>query len=386
MKFLHLGDLHFGKSLGDFDLYEDQMYILNQILTLIRKESVDCVLIAGDVYDKALPSEASVNILDFFLSSLAKSGVRTFIISGNHDSDDRLHFGSELFASNQVFISSVFDGKLYKKTVEDEFGPIDIWLLPYVKASQVRHFFPDAKIESYDDAVKTIIESADIDTERRNIIVAHQFVTGKSDMDPELGGSEGIGVQTVGLVEKIGYDCFDSFDYAALGHIHSPQRVGRDEVRYSGSPLKYSLSEVNNLKSVPVVTMGEKGQVSIELFPLKPIRDLRHIVGTLDEILDKNNITSPEDYIYVTLKDEDIINDAMGIIRQVYCNTVKLDYDNSHTRAIEHTDISSVVENKSFDEIISEFYSQMYGCEISDEEMTVLMMAAREAGVTDEAD
>lgn len=384
MKLLHLGDLHLGKSLGEFDLIDDQKCILDQILNLIDKESVDGVLMAGDIYDKSIPSEAATNLLDYFLSALARMKVLTFAVSGNHDSDDRLNFGSSLFRSNKIYISSVFNGKLFKQTCKDEHGEIDIYLLPFVKASQVKHFFPEAEINNYDDAVRTIIESANVDTTRRNVIVAHQFVTGDSSEDPALGGSEGAGTQSVGLVEKIGYRCFDAFDYVALGHIHSPQRVGRDEVRYSGSPLKYSLSEVNNEKTVPIITFGEKGEVKIELVPLRPKRDLRHIKGTKEELLDRKNIKSPEDFIYVTLTDEDIVDDAMGIFQQVYPYTVKIDYDNSRTREIEQVDIAGITGKKSFGELINDFYRFMYGCEMSEEEMEVMRLAAQEAGVIDE--
>lgn len=383
MKFLHLGDLHLGKSLGDFDLIRDQKYILDQILEIIKEQSVDGVLIAGDVYDKSVPSEAATNLLDYFLSSLARSGVKTFMISGNHDSDDRLNYGSGLFEANQIYISAKYDGTLYRQTVEDAYGKADIYLLPFVKAFQVKHFFPDAEISSYDDAVRVIIEHAGVDLSRRNILVAHQFVTGGSE-DPKLGGSEGAGTQSVGLVEKIGYDCFDAFDYVALGHIHSPQRVGREEVRYAGSPLKYSLSEVNNEKSVPVITMGEKGDISLELIPLRPMRDMRHIKGPMKILLDQANITNPDDFIYVTLTDEDLVNDAMSIFQQVYPNTVKIDYDNSHTRAIEQVDISGIAEKKSFSELIGDFYRLMYQCEMSEEERKYIKIAAQEAGVIDE--
>lgn len=385
MKLLHIGDLHLGKSLGDFDLIRDQKYILDQMLGIIKERSVDGVLIAGDVYDKAVPSEAAMNLLDYFLSSLSRSGVLTFMISGNHDSDDRLNYGSELFAANQIYIASKYDGTLYRRTVTDAYGEADIYLLPFVKASQVKHFFPDAEIVTYDDAVRVILSHAGVDPDRRNIIVAHQFVTGRSE-DPSLGGSESVGTQSVGLVEKIGYDCFDAFDYAALGHIHSPQKVGREEVRYAGSPLKYSLSEVNNTKSVPIITLGEKGDVSLELIPLRPMRDLRHIKGPMKKLLDKTNITDPDDFIYVTLTDEDTVNDAMGIFQQVYPNTVKIDYDNSHTRAIEQEDISSIAENKSFSELIGDFYRLMYQCEMSEEEMKYMKVAAQEAGMIDETD
>ncbi len=380
MKLLHLGDLHLGKSLGDFDLTEDQEYLLNQLLEIVDSRSVDAVLIAGDVYDKAIPSEAATRMLDYFLSSLAKRNVYTYMISGNHDSDERLNYGSNLFESNHIFISTKYDGTLYKQTLKKGEEEADIYLLPFVKASQVRHYLPEAKIESYDDAVRAVIDNEEIDDSKCNILVAHQFVMGKSE-DPELGGSESLGTLSVGLVEKIGYDCFDDFDYVALGHIHSPQQVGRKEVRYSGSPLKYSLSEVNNEKSVSLITIDAEKKVDVELVPIKPKRDLRHIKGKLRDLLAESNVTAPDDYIYATLTDEEIINDAMGIFQQTYPHTVKIDYDNSHTREIEQVDISKIAENRSFEDLISDFYRQIYSCEITEEEMDIMRSVAREAGV-----
>ena len=385
MKLLHLGDLHLGKTLGEYDLIEDQRYILEQILKIIGDNSADAVLMSGDIYDRSIPSEAATRLLDWFLSSLSEAGVKTFLISGNHDSDDRLNFGSSLFETNQIYISSIYDGTLYERVLTDEYGEIHIYLLPFVKASQVRHYFPKEKIESYDDAVRVIIEHADIDPSKRNILAAHQFVAGKGK-DPKLVGSEGVSVQSVGLVEKIGYDHFEAFDYVALGHIHSPQSVGRKNIRYSGSILKYSLSESSDRKSAPLITLGEKGETDIDLIPLEPLRDLRHITGPAQKLLAGENIESPEDYIYVTLTDEDILYDAMQIFRQVYPNTVKIDYDNSHTKEIEQVDLTKIGNHRSFSELIGDFYRQMYDREITEEEMTIMRQAAKEAGVIDEAD
>ena len=383
MRFLHLGDLHIGKTLGDFNLIEDQKYILDQIIETAEARDIDGILVAGDVYDKSIPSEEAVKLFDYFISQLALKKIKVFIISGNHDSDERLNFGSSLFEASEIYIASKFEGKLYGKQFEDENGKVNVYLLPFVKASQVRHFFEAEKIENYDDAVRVIIESANINKAERNILVAHQFVAGKGK-DPELSGSEGIATQNVGLVEKVSTECFDIFDYVALGHIHSSQRVGRDEVRYSGSLLKYSLNEVYSEKTVPIVTLDEKGDVDIELVRLTPLRDVRHIKGKMKHLLERENIKSPEDFIYVTLTDDDIINDAMSVFQQYYPNTVKIDYDNAHTRELEQVDISRIAENKSFDELISEFYQQVYGCEISKEEMDIMKTVAREAGVVDE--
>ena len=385
MKLLHVADLHLGRSLGDFDLRADQEYILEQILETVDTHGVDAVLVAGDVYDKSVPSEAATRMLDYFLSSLARRHVHVYLISGNHDSDERLNYGSSLFESSHIYISTKYEGRLDKHTLKVGEDEADIYLLPFVKASQVRHFHPDAKIESYDDAVRTILDTADIDRSKRNILIAHQFVSGRS-ADPEFGGSESIGTLSVGLVEKIGFDCFDAFDYVALGHIHSPQQVGRSQIRYSGSPLKYSLSEVNNAKSFTIVTVSKNEDVAIELIPVRPMRDMRHIKGRIKDLLDSSNVSSTEDFIYVTLTDEDLISNAMGIFQQTYPNTVKIDYDNSHTREIEQIDISRIADDRPFEDLIGDFYRQMYGSEISEEEMGIMRMVAREAGVLYEAD
>ena len=384
MKIMHLGDLHIGKSLGDFDLYEDQRYILEQILNLIKEKSVDVLLIAGDVYDKAIPGEKSVQLLDYFLKRLVETGIKTYMISGNHDSDERLNFGSSLFESNNIYINSKFNGILKKYSLYDEFGELNIYLLPFVKASQVQHFFPEEKIDSYDMAVRTILKHSDFDACKRNILVAHQFVAGKDD--PEIAGSEGLSVHNVGMVEKIGYGSLAEFDYVALGHIHSPQSVGLKHIRYCGSPLKYSLSEFNNNKSVPIITFKDKGEVLVEFAPLLPMRDIRHLRGNIKNLLDKKNISMENDFIYATLTNEDIVNDAMGIFREYYPNTVKIDYDNSHTKEIENVDITRITQNKTFDELIKDFYMQMYSCDMGEEELEIMKWAAKEAGVGNEAD
>ena len=383
MRIIHLGDLHLGKTLGEYSLIEDQEYILNQILDITKEKKVNAVLIAGDVYDRSLPSEAAVNLLDRFISELADRKIKTFIISGNHDSEDRLEYGSRLFSSRGIYITSVFNGGLVKITDEDEFGKLNIYMLPFIKASQVRYYCKNKSVETYEDAVRTVISQADIDWSERNILVAHQFVTGSSA--PQLAGSEGASVKNVGLVEQINSELLKNFDYVALGHLHSPQSVGYDHIRYSGSILKYSLNEALSNKSVPLINIGEKGSLEVELLPLSPLRDLRHITGRLNQLLKSENIVDPEDYMYVTLTDEEIINDVMGIVQQYYPNTIKIDYQNSHSMEIENFDIGDIASDKSFEEIISDFYMKMYGMEISDEELDVMMSAAREAGVINEA-
>lgn len=382
--FLHLGDLHLGKYLCDMDLIDDQRYVLSRITRIIEEREVDGIVIAGDVYDRAVPSEAAVRLMDDFLNKLVELKVKTFIISGNHDSEERIGYGSALFENSHVYICSRYEGRLYKQTVSDSAGELDIYLLPYVKASQVKNFYPDENIVTYEDAVRVILEHANIDRSRRNVLVAHQFVVGRT-ADPMLAGSESVATHMVGTVEKIGGNLFDDFDYVALGHIHTPQRVNRNEVRYAGSPLKYSISEVNSVKSVPLVTVRERGDTNVDLIPLEPLRDLRHIKGPMLQLLKRESIKSPKDYIYVTLTDEEVQNDAMNIFRQFYPYTIKIDYDNSHTRSIEQGDYDIRIRNKSFDELVSEFYNMMYGCNISSGELRVIKEVAKEAGVLNEA-
>lgn len=388
MKLLHLADLHIGKHLCDFNLIEDQRYILDQLLGLVVERQVDAVLIAGDVYDKAVPSEEAVKLLDYFLCSLAEAGVTVFLISGNHDSDERLNFGSALFQKNQVYIAAKYEGQIFKQTSQDKHGPVNFYLLPFVKASQVRHFYPEAEIADYDSAVRQALAAAQLNPAERNVLLAHQFVAGslQTAENPELAGSEGAAVLTVGNVERVAADCFADFDYVALGHIHAPQQIGRREVRYAGSPLKYSLSEINNAKSAPLITLGPKGQVDIELVPLRPRREVRALKGRLNQLLERENIVSPEDYVYVTLTDDEPNMNVMGILRQYYPNTLKIAYDNAHTRQALQLEPGRPGPDKSFMELLGEFYQLMYGCEISGEEVEIIRQAARKAGVLNEAD
>lgn len=383
MKFLHIGDLHIGKSLGDFDLIDDQQYILDEILEIAAEENIDAVLIAGDVYDKPIPSEAAVRTLDQFLRRLTEQKRKIFMISGNHDSDERLNFGSSFFESNGLYIAAKYNGELYKRTLTDAYGIINLYLMPFVKASQVRHFFPDEKIETYEDAINAVLAHAEIDPKERNVILAHQFVIGGEE-EPTLAGSEGLTVQNVGTVEKISASVFSKFDYTALGHIHSAQCVGKENVRYSGSPLKYSLSEAGHRKSIPIINIEEKGTISITCRALQPKRDLRHIKGPIEMLLKKENVTAPEDFIYATLTDEDVIVDAMGIFQQTYPNTVRIDYDNSRIKELERIDMEEITQGKSFSDMIAEFYHKMYGCEISEEELELMETIARKAGAADE--
>ena len=378
MKILHLGDIHLGKSVNEFSMIDDQRYILNQIVEIVDKQKINAVCIAGDVYDRSVPSEEAVKLLDYFLTTLSQMGKSVFLISGNHDSDERLQFGSQLLRAKQVYIAGRYDGVVEHVSLQDEFGPFHVWLLPYVKASRVAHYFPDGDTSSYDAAFRTAIEACEINEKERNLILVHQFVTGNSE-DPLLAGSESAMV-SVGTVEKIGYDCFDSFDYVAMGHIHGCQAVGRETCRYAGSPLKYSLNpkEINSEKTVPVVTFGEKGNVVVELVPLVPKREVRHLRGELKELL--ANAVDTDDYIYATLTDDNAQFDAMARLQEVYPNVMKMDYDNLSTRALQEEAVADT-EGKSFEELISEFYEWMNGTQPSEREWKILQDVAKEAGV-----
>lgn len=383
MKFIHLGDLHLGRKVNEFDLIDDQKFIIDQILEIIEQNKIDAALLAGDIYDKSTPREEAVGLLDYFLNELVRRQVKTFIISGNHDSDERLNFGSYLFEKSGVFIFTKYNGELQKEVLEDKFGKINVYLMPFIKASQVKELFKEEDITSYNDAIKVVLRNTFIDKSERNILVAHQFVAGRTS-DPVVGGSESLATLSVGTIEKVGVDCFDDFDYVALGHIHSPQKLDRDTIRYSGSPLKYSLKEIDDTKSVPIITFGEKGEVNVELIELKPRKEMRHLKGKLNQLLDKNNVLYPDDYIYVTLTDEEMPIDPLNTIKSYYQYVMKLDFDNSFTKGGDQDEIKPISQIKSFSEIVSEFYKLKFNKDISEEELKIMQEVAREAGIEDE--
>lgn len=327
MKLLHLSDLHLGKRVNEFSMLEDQKYILNQILQIVINEQVNTVLIAGDVYDKSVPSAQAVTLFDDFLTRLEAMECTVLLIAGNHDSPERLAFGAHLLQKSRVYLSPVFDGRLTCCTLNDEYGQLDVWLMPFLKPSVVRPFYPEDTMESYQDAAAVVLRSNPPHQGRRSILVAHQFVTGA-----KTGGSEEL---SVGGAENIDAALFAAYDYVALGHIHSPQRVGRETVRYCGSPLKYSLSEARGTKSVTLITFNQPGEIDIKLCPLTPLHDLRTIRGTYDEVTARTFYegTATDDYLHITLTDETEVLDAVGKLRSIYPNVMRVDYDNTRTRA-----------------------------------------------------
>ncbi len=361
MKIIHLADLHLGKRLGEVSLKEDQEYILKQILGIMKDENAECLIISGDIYDRGVPPQEAVTMFGSFLAEARKIADSIFIISGNHDSPERLGFGSEIFAMSQIHVAGVFSGSLEKVTLTDSFGPVSIWLLPYVKPVQVRQFYPDIKEGSFEDAVRTVIEAADIDSGERNILVAHQFVT--SESWPKVCESE---TSYVGTVGNMDYGIFDVFDYVALGHLHTPQYMGREQVRYPGSPLKYSFSETKGNKSVTVLDAGDKGDIGMKYIPLTPMRDMRETKGYLTDVL---GMEPSEDYMRVTLLDEDA-TDAADRIRTVFPNVLRIDFDNSYTRgSLDDTDAD--IEGKGDMELFSEFYEKMRDAALTDEQAEI---------------
>lgn len=369
MKFLHLSDLHLGKRLNEYSMLEDQEYILREILAIADREMPDGILIAGDVYDKSVPSAEAVTLLDSFLNSLSKRGFKVYIISGNHDSPERMAFGSQLMVQSGIHIARVYDGNVAPIVLEDSFGKVNIYLLPFIKPIHVRRFYEDAKIESYTDAMRVAIENMKIDTSERNILVTHQFVTGATRSD-----SEEI---SVGGTDNVDASVFEDFDYVALGHIHSPQNCGSEKIRYCGTPLKYSFSEVNDKKSVTVVEIGEKGNLEVRTLPLKPLRDLAEIRGKYDDIMAKSfyeNTSYTSDYMRITLTDEEDIIDAIGKLRVVYKNLMTIDYDNKRTRSVGIIDGAVDVDKKSPLELFEEFYEYQNGSKMSEEQKEFVQM------------
>ena len=348
MKLIHLSDLHIGKRVNEISMIEDQGYILTQILRLMDEEKPDSVLICGDVYDKSVPSAEAVTLFDDFLCRLAKRKLPVLIISGNHDSPERLAFGNRLLECSGIHISPVYNGRIEPVTLMDAQGEVDFWLLPFIKPAHVKRFYPDEAIESYTDACRVAVEKMHIDPARRNVLLTHQFVTGAATCESEeisIGGSDNVDASV-----------FAMFDYVALGHIHGPQNIGSNRIRYCGTPLKYSFSEERHHKSVTVVNLGAKGELELQLRPLMPKHDLRSIRGTFAQLMSGARSGEPEDYLHIILTDEEDVPEAVGKLRAVYPNMMKLSYDNTRTRTNQIIGGAEDVQRKSPLELFEELY------------------------------
>lgn len=363
MKFFHLSDLHLGRRMYEFSLMEDQTYILDEILRLTDKESPDAVLLAGDIYDRAVPSAEAVELFDRFLCALAERRVPVLAISGNHDSPERIAFGAHLMAPSGVFLSPVYGGTVEPVTLSDAFGEVRFYLLPFVKPSNVRRFYSDAGIESYTDAVRCAVEHMEVDTSVRNVLITHQFVTGAVRSE-----SEDI---TVGGTDNVDAAVFDAFDYTALGHLHSAQKIGRETLRYSGTPLQYSFSE-RGQKSVTVVELREKGNVTVSALPLAPLRALREIRGSYSELTLRENYagTNTGDYIHAVLTDENDVPNALARLRSIYPNLMRLDYDNLRTRSSAVLLAEERQEKLTDTELFAELFEKQNGQKMTAEQST----------------
>lgn len=363
MKFAHLADLHIGKRVNGFLMLKDQEYVFEQIIDIIKDENIDNVCIAGDVYDKQVPSLEAVALFDDFLTKLSHIGVGIFIISGNHDSIERLSFASNLLEKSNVYMAQMYNGKVEKKIVNDEFGEINIYMLPFIKPIHVKKYYPDVEIGDYNQAVKQVIDGTEVDITKRNILIAHQFVTGASVCDSEE--------LSIGGLENVDAAIFDKFDYVALGHIHGAQKVSRETLRYSGTPLKYSFSEINHKKSITIFEMREKENINIKLVELKPLHNMRKIEGTYAELTLKENYINTDitDYLHVVLKDEEDIVDAIGKLRSIYPNIMKLEYDNLRTRSNNEIHIVDRIEEKTPMDLFKELYVMQNNQDMTDEQV-----------------
>jgi len=362
MKFFHLSDLHLGKRVNEFSMLEAQGDILQKIIVLAKEHKPDAVLIAGDVYDKSMPVVEAVQLLDRFLVWLNELGIAVFLISGNHDNAERVAFGAELFKNSNVHIVQSYNGKIKPVVLADEHGDINIWMLPYLRPSIVRKHFTDKDIVTYSDALAAALGAAKLDTSARNVLIAHQFITGAITSESEeifVGGSE-----------NVDGSLLDDFDYIALGHLHRPQKVGRETVRYSGTPLKYSFSEADHTKSVTVIIMGGKGEIDIIELPLVPFREMREVRGTYNEVMNRNSYrdTNTDDYIRVVLTDEQEEPDARSKVQNVYPNLMRLEYDNKRTQASASFETVASTDKKKPTELFAELFEKQNGQEMSEEQ------------------
>ncbi len=351
MKLIHLSDLHLGKRVNEYSMLEDQEYILKKIVNIIDEEQPDGVIIAGDVYDKSVPPADAVQLFDDFLVQLSRRSLEVFVISGNHDSPERIAFGSRIMDAGGIHLSPVYSGKIAPFAMKDEYGTVNIYMLPFIKPAMVRRFCEE-EIATYTDAVRYVVSQMNVDPSERNVLITHQFVTGASRSE-----SEEI---SVGGTDNVDAGVFEAFDYVALGHIHSPQNCGSDRIRYCGTPLKYSFSEARDQKSVTVVELAEKGDVSYRTVDLIPQYDMVELKGTYEELTAKSfyeNTTWQEDYTHLTLTDEEDIPDAIGKLRTVYHRLMKLDYDNRRTRSNAEIGGESEIDSKSPLELFKDFYS-----------------------------
>lgn len=345
MKFLHIADLHLGKQMNDLLLLADQEAVLQQVLQIAFEEKVDAVLIAGDIYQRTSPQAEAMALFDSFVSKLVEKGKKIFVISGNHDSALRISYFSSLVKNSGVHVTENFNGELQRVTLHDRDGDVNVWMMPFLRPAQVKRALPHVMIASYQDAIAAVLQHADIDYSKRNLLMCHQFIIGCEICDSEE--------LSVGALDHIDGTVFDGLDYVALGHIHGPQKVLRDTMRYAGSPLKYSFSEANHRKSVVIVDMQGKGETNVKTVPLYPLHDVRLIDGKLDDIL---RMPYSEDYVWITIRDELPPPDAKVSLSVNFPNMMKFSVVNSRTKYDLDIKATETMENKSVAELFSDFY------------------------------
>lgn len=366
MKILHTSDLHLGKNLSEESFYEDQKYILDEIIKIVKENDVKVVMISGDIYDKSIPSSDAELLLDNFLTQLSKINVTVLMISGNHDSSERLSYGAKIFNNFNIHIVTKYEGKIPKVLIED----VDFYMLPFLKPFHLKHLMNDeeySKISNSNDMMKWILDHEKIDKTRKNILMCHQFVMWNGKM-PEQCDSESISLNSVGTLDAIDANLFDDFNYVALGHIHRPQKVKRDTLRYSGTPLKYSFSEVNDKKGVVII--DSENIDNIKLIELKPLRNMQVLKGTFDEVM---NMKPSDDIIKVELEDENTIISPMEEIRKRFKNALSLVFINRN-KQIENEEQKEIKDDATPYELFETFFKEQNGREMDEEEQKYIKM------------
>jgi len=373
MKFFHLSDLHIGLKLIERDLREDQEYIFEQIIRLAKEQQPDAMVIAGDIYDKAVPSAEAVKLFDEMLTRLVSINLPIFVISGNHDSAERIGFGSDILSAAKVYMSRVYNGNLQKIELEDDYGKINVYLLPFIKPATVKNIYKEAEIKDYDDALEYVLSQEKIDETKRNVIVSHQFVTGAMRSESEE--------VSVGGLDNVSVENYEAFDYVALGHIHRAQQMGRESARYAGTLLKYSFSEEKHNKSMTIVDLKEKGNIEIKEIPVKPLHDLKTIKGKFSKITSEEfyKELKKEDYYRAVLTDEDDILNAIGKLKSIYPNLMSMEYDNTRTRSYSVVDNVETGEAKSPLDYFEEFFEKQNGRKMSEKQRDYLLEILGEA-------
>ncbi len=372
MKILHSSDLHIGKKLNGFSMIEEQIFVLNEILRIAKTQEVDAVILAGDIYDKSIPSTDAIEIFDEFLVEFSKTGIALFIISGNHDSPERLGFGNRLFYDKNIFIVNTIEKSLEPFSLFDDFGEVRFYLLPFLKPIHIKNLFLE-DCKSFDDALKFMVDKMAVDSSVRNVLVTHQFVTGAVRTESEE--------VNVGGLDNVKAENFDIFDYVALGHIHCEQEIHSEFIRYSGSPLKYSFSEVSDKKGVTIVEMFEKGNSKINTVEITPVKELQIIKGKYNEITAKDFWTkiNRDNYFKIVLTDEEDIPDVVNKLRVFYENVMKIEYDNLRTKSYCSVEDSQDTLNKSPIEIFSELFAIQNNRDMNEKEMSLITDIIKEA-------